>query len=359
MGTDRLHSRPMKPGLADLLLAHYDGHRRDLPWRSTRDPYRIWLAEIMLQQTTVATAIPYYTRFLTRFPDMETLAAASLEEVLGLWQGLGYYRRARFLHAAARQVVARHGGCLPTDFSTLVQLPGIGPSTAGAILAIAHDQHHAILDGNVQRVLARLLALDQPVAMAKKTLWESARRLTPTTRPGDYAQAIMDLGATLCTPRQPACTHCPWKGACRAHALDRVQDFPRPQPRKEKPRLEQLSLLLVRDGTHILLCRRPEQKLLGGLWEPPGSEPATTLAPQALRELTKRLGVQIDRAEQCPTVRHSFTHFHLTAQVWKAAWCADEPTGSDPTTVRRWVSRDEVDRLPIATLHRKILMSAE
>ncbi|MEO5372205.1 MAG: A/G-specific adenine glycosylase [Magnetococcus sp. DMHC-1] len=338
--------------LSDQLLAFHDEHGRHLPWRTTRDPYAIWVAEIMLQQTTVATVIPYYTRFMTRFPTIDTLAAASLEEVLILWQGLGYYQRARSLHATACQVCTRFGGHLPTDHAAMVHLPGIGPSTAGAILAIAHNQPHAILDGNVQRVLARLTALEQPVTTAKSTLWELARRLTPVSRPGDYAQAIMDLGATLCTPRHPDCARCPWATACRAHALGRETDFPVRQPRKEKPRLWQATLLLWKN-THLLLCRRPEQKLLGGLWEPPGTQPVPTLRPDALRDLIGQLDVQIEQIAKGTAVRHSFTHFHLTAEVWRASWRSGEPVTAGHTEWR-WVGREEMARLPIATLHRKI-----
>ncbi|MBF0186932.1 MAG: A/G-specific adenine glycosylase, partial [Magnetococcales bacterium] len=214
--------------LARQLLDHYDRHGRDLPWRGISDLYAIWISEIMLQQTGVSVVIPYYTRFLERFPTVTSLADASLDAVLSLWQGLGYYRRARHLHTAARLIQTKHGGEFPEEVDQVTALPGVGPSTAHAILAIGREQRLPILDGNVKRVLSRLLAWPHPMGVSRheKPLWTIADLLTPEQRPGDYAQAIMDLGATLCRRSRPQCERCPWSGACRAFACQSVESFP-------------------------------------------------------------------------------------------------------------------------------------
>lgn len=228
-------SLPFHPAtISSHLLAWYAKSGRDLPWRQTRDPYRIWLSEIMLQQTTVVAVIPYYEKFLVAFPNVEALASAPVEAVIELWAGLGYYRRARNLHAAATRVVEEHGGQFPAELGQLQALPGIGRSTAGAILSIAFDLPAPILDGNVRRVLCRLFALQQPPrsAAAEKQLWIWAELLTPTDRPHDYAQAIMDLGATICSPRTPDCSSCPLAGFCQARVLGLEQDLPLASPKK-------------------------------------------------------------------------------------------------------------------------------
>ncbi len=259
--------------VATRLLAWYGRCGRDLPWRRTRDPYRVWLSEIMLQQTGVATVIPYYQRFLQRFPDVAALAAATVDEVIELWAGLGYYSRARHLHAAARQVISELGGGFPDDLQGLTALPGIGRSTAGAILSIAFDKKAPILDGNVRRVLVRLYAIDQPprVAAVEKILWRRAAELTPSESPHDYAQAIMDLGATVCVPRNPDCGACPLSALCRAYWLGLAAELPRRQVRKKVPLVRQVALLLERNGTY-LVGKRPLQGMLAGLWEFPACE---------------------------------------------------------------------------------------
>jgi len=291
------------------LLAWYDRHgRKRLPWKRSRDPYRIWVSEIMLQQTQVATVIPYFARFIERFPDVRALARARPDSVLHRWSGLGYYARARHLHAAAKKIVAGHGGKFPRDLEALRALPGIGRSTAGAILALAFGSRHPILDGNVKRVLARYYAIAEPVNRRETEveLWRLAERHTPRTRIADYTQAIMDLGATLCTRANPACGRCPLRADCRAFALGASQDLPVPAKRKALP-VKKTNMLLVRDGRgHVLLQRRPPAGLWGGLWGLP------ECANGNVRNWCRaRLGLEIRAQKPWPTFRHSFSHFHL------------------------------------------------
>ncbi|RMG28600.1 MAG: adenine DNA glycosylase [Gammaproteobacteria bacterium] len=292
---------------AARLLAWYDRHgRHDLPWQHPRDPYRIWVAEIMLQQTRVETVIPYFERFLARFPDVQALAAASEDEVLGLWSGLGYYARARNLHRAARRIQEVHGGEMPRALEPLMALPGIGRSTAGAILAQAFDARHPILDGNVKRVLARHRAIDgwPGEAQVARRLWSLAEALTPRQRVADYTQAIMDLGATLCTRSRPGCTACPVQEDCRARASGDPLRWPQPRPRRVLP-VRKTCFVLLRRGEEVLLERRPSPGLWGGLWcFPQQPDPAAARA-----WLAAHLGLVGGR--MLPPFRHSFTHFRL------------------------------------------------
>ncbi|MDE2196259.1 MAG: A/G-specific adenine glycosylase [Gammaproteobacteria bacterium] len=306
-GNDRFASR---------LLAWQRRHgRHALPWQQRRTAYRVWLSEIMLQQTQVATVIPYYRRFLARFPDVNALAAAPLDEVLHLWSGLGYYARARHLHRAAQHICEQHGGIFPADFQQLAQLPGIGRSTAGAILVLAAGQRHPILDGNVKRVLTRFHALaGWPGHRAvEQRLWELAERHTPHKNVADYTQAIMDLGATLCTRRRPRCHECPVARDCRAHALGREADFPEPRPRKLLPVRRTRMLLLTCEGK-VLLQRRPPTGIWGGLWGFPELPPDRELHAWCRQHLQ----VQPLAACHWPVLRHSFSHFHLDIEPLQA-----------------------------------------
>ena len=257
------------PEIAAALLRHFDSERRSMPWRETSDPYAIWVSEVMLQQTRVDTVIPYWERWLERFPTVETLAEAELDDVLKEWEGLGYYSRARNLHGAARMVRERFDGDVPSDPDTLRELPGVGPYTAGAIASIAYGVPTPAVDGNVRRVLARLYDLEAPTAAELRTL---AAALVPDDRPGDFNQALMELGATICTPRSPDCDACPLAEWCEARRLG-VQEL-RPLPRAKKPIPEETvrTAVIVRGDGALLLARRPEDGLLGGLWEFPGAE---------------------------------------------------------------------------------------
>jgi A/G-specific adenine glycosylase len=315
--------------LAATLLAWYDRHRRDLPWRArpgeTPDPYRVWLSEIMLQQTTVATVGPRFGAFLARWPDVNALAAAPLNDVLHEWQGLGYYARARNLHACARAIVAAHGGKFPRDEASLRALPGIGAYTAAAVAAFAFDLPTTPLDGNIERVVARLFAVEEPLPGAKEKIRALAATLTPATRPGDYAQAAMDLGATICTPARPACALCPWHAPCRARALGLAGELPRRAAKKAKPQRYGVVFWAVQQDGAVLLRRRPEQGLLGGMMEFPSTpwREAAWSAPAAARESPVK-----SRWRPLPgDVRHSFTHFDLTLGIWMGTAPASTPAG--------------------------------
>lgn len=282
--------------------------RHALPWQQDPIPYRVWVSEIMLQQTQVATVIPYYRRFMTRFPDIQTLANAPLDDVLHLWSGLGYYARARNLQRAAQQICGLHAGVFPVEFKEVASLPGIGRSTAGAILALACNQWHPILDGNVRRVLARFHAIEGwPGDKAvEKQLWELAEQHTPNKNVAAYTQAIMDLGATLCTRTKPNCVQCPVAGNCRAHQLRRETDFPVARPRKTLP-VKPVRMLLIMDNGRLMLERRPPSGIWGGLWGFP------ELAPEQDIETwcRQQFGVAPSSQHALPGLRHTFSHFHL------------------------------------------------
>ncbi len=305
----------LSPRRADpaALLAWYDRERRDLPWRSPpgerQDPYRVWLSEIMLQQTTVATVGPYFDRFVARWPDIRALAAASLDEVLHLWQGLGYYARARNLHSCARAVVERHGGHFPDDPQQLRALPGIGDYTAAAIAAIAFDRSLAAVDGNVERVVARLFAEHAPLPAAKPRLKALAAALVPEARAGDFAQALMDLGAVICTPRRPRCMLCPWRGACAAAAMGIAESLPAQAEKPERPLRHGVAFWLSRDDGAVLLRRRPEQGLLGGMIELPST--LWRAAPWTESEAIAAAPARTAWTQLPGTVQHGFTHFRL------------------------------------------------
>jgi len=298
---------------ARRLLTWYDHHgRHDLPWQHPASPYRVWVSEVMLQQTQVATVIPYFDRFMAAFPDVQALAAAPLDRVLELWTGLGYYARARNLHKCARVVAGEHGGRFPETEAGLRELPGIGAYTAAAIAAIAFDVPATVVDGNVERVVARLFAVEGPMPAAKPRLRELAATLTPDRRPGDFAQAMMDLGATVCTPRSPRCMLCPWQGACRARALGIAETLPRKAPKTEKPTRHGVAFWLVH-GDRVLLRRRPESGLLGGMIEVPSTD--WRAEPWDLSDAARALPLPATLDLLPGTVRHTFTHFHLELRV--------------------------------------------
>ncbi|HEX5339712.1 MAG TPA: A/G-specific adenine glycosylase [Gammaproteobacteria bacterium] len=282
--------------------------RRDLPWQQQRTPYRVWVSEIMLQQTQVATVIGYYTRFMARFPEVRVLADAPLDDVLHLWSGLGYYARARNLHRAAQRIRDEHGGEFPADFDTVAALPGIGRSTAGAILALACDQRHPILDGNVRRVLARFHAVEgwPGEKSVEQQLWQLAEMHTPQLEVAAYTQTIMDLGATLCTRGKPDCTRCPVADDCRAHQLGRESDYPAPRPRKTLP-VRRTCMLILMDGKRVLLQRRPASGIWGGLWGFPELSPERDIGDWC----RQTFGVTPNAQRPLPPLHHTFSHFHL------------------------------------------------
>ena len=297
---------------SDQVLAWFDVHgRNDLPWQHPRTAYRVWISEVMLQQTQVATVIPYFNRFIERFPDVTTLAHAEIDEVLHFWTGLGYYARGRNIHATARRIIAEHDGQVPRDFDAVIALPGIGRSTAGAILAAGHGIRAPILDGNVKRVLARCFAVPGYPGQTRvaDALWRYAETNTPTIRVADYTQAIMDLGALVCVRGKPRCSECPVAGQCVAHQNDSIERYPSPRPRRTLPvRCVRMFLLTDADG-RCLLERRPPSGIWGGLWSPP--ERAADYGVDALlAEVGVRESSVVER-QKFTGFRHTFTHFHM------------------------------------------------
>jgi A/G-specific adenine glycosylase len=345
---------------AQRLLTWFDQHgRHDLPWQHPRSAYRVWISEVMLQQTQVKTVIPYFEKFVARFPDVTTLAKAALDDVLLLWAGLGYYARARNLHRAAQQMLAQHGGELPQDFEALLQLPGIGRSTAGAILAQAHGARHAILDGNVKRVLARYAAVGEWPGhpRASLQLWEISESLLPPQRLADYTQAIMDLGASVCTRRVPACLRCPVSADCQAHIAQRVAEYPAPKPRRDRPLRLASALLIENAAGEILLERRPPAGIWGGLWCPPLLEENADAATM----LRERYGLQLAALQTLPTLRHAFTHFELQLQPLRIQLVGIIHSVRDASS-QRWVKLSDAPPAlptPIARLFQQLKMSTD
>ena len=300
--------------IAPRLLGWFERHgRHDLPWQKDVTPYRVWVSEVMLQQTQVETVIPYFARFMARFPDVATLAAASQDDVLALWSGLGYYARGRNLHRAAQVIVEHHGGELPDSFEALEALPGIGRSTAGAILALGFGKRAAILDGNAKRVLARVFAIGEPAGSSASLarLWQVAEANTPDERVAQYTQAIMDLGATLCTRARPACRRCPLADRCAALAQGLVEALPARKARTRK-RVERTQMVFVLHGGRLLLQRRPPQGIWGGLWSPPEFPDEG----RARRWWQSQFGRTAGKGRRLPMLRHAFTHFDLDIEPW-------------------------------------------
>jgi A/G-specific adenine glycosylase len=302
------------------LLRWYDENRRDLPWRRTRDPFAIWISEAMLQQTRVETVIPYWERFLETFPDVESLAAAELDDVYAAWTGLGYYSRARNLRAAAQTIVAEHDGCLPDTAEQLRGLSGIGPYTAGAVASIAFDREEPLVDGNVIRVFTRLFGIREDSADkgVVKRLWQIAAELVRGPRPGDLNQALMELGATVCTPRNPDCSLCPVRNHCDAFAAGDAESLPIKKKRAKQKPMRAVAAWIERGG-RILIVRRPEEGLMAGLWELPGGE----IAPreegkERLRDvLADRVGLETRGVEPVGSVEHLFTHRRLRLEIFR------------------------------------------
>ena len=339
------------------LLAWYRKHRRDLPWRRTRDPYAIWISEAMLQQTRVETVIPYWQRFLERFPDVQALADADPDDVLGAWAGLGYYSRARNLQRAARVVVDEHDGGLPDTAEGLRELPGIGRYTAGAVASIAFDRPEPVVDGNVERVLTRLLDLREDVRRpaVKERLWEVAGELARGRHPGDLNQAIMELGATVCLPKAPRCGACPLARDCAARAAGDPETLPIKSKAKPPRRVEATAGLVLRRG-RALAVRRPPQGLLGGLWELPGGELSPKEPPEAglLRSLSERVGLRVAAASRLGAVDHVFTHRRLRLHVFRC----EPPEGRVRLSgfdAHRWLAPAALGDLPQGKATRKAL----
>jgi A/G-specific adenine glycosylase len=330
----------------DLLLEWYDRHRRTLPWRprsgERADPYRVWLSEIMLQQTGVKTVAPYFEKFLARWPDIEALGRASLDDVLRMWAGLGYYSRARNLHACAVAVLRDHGGAFPETEESLRALPGIGPYTAAAIAAIAFGRRTMPVDGNIERVVSRLFAVEEPLPQAKPLIQQLATTLLGATRAGDSAQALMDLGSSICTPKKPACALCPLNDDCAARARGDQETFPRKAPKKTGALRRGAAFVLTR-GEELLVRTRPERGLLGGMTEVPNSPWLTAQDDQTALQQAPVLKGVVRWHRRAGVVTHVFTHFPLELVVYTA----DVPVRARAPRGMRWV--------PIATLEDEAL----
>ena len=344
-----------------ILLAWYDRHRRTLPWRAAPgeepDPYRVWLSEIMLQQTTVKAVAPYYARFLKRWPSITALAASSLDDVLKAWAGLGYYARARNLHACARAVVERHDGRFPPDETALAGLPGVGPYTAAAIAAIAFGRCATPVDGNIERVVARLFAVEEPLPAAKAEIRRLAEGITPAERPGDFAQAMMDLGATICTPLRPACALCPWNDVCAASRRGTPETFPRKAPKAEGRLRRGAAFWVERADGAVLLRTRPLRGLLAGMTEVPTTEWAHDFdLAIALRNAPRLANGKAKTAwRKLPgKVTHVFTHFPLELVVYATA----VPAGTSAPSGMRFVQRAAFDDEAWPSLMRKVIALA-
>jgi A/G-specific adenine glycosylase len=322
------------------LLAWFQAEARDLPWRRTRDPYRIWLSEVILQQTRVDQGLPYYTRFLEAFPTVAALAAAPEHAVLKQWEGLGYYTRARNLHKTAQIVAEQHGGVFPRAAELLQMLPGVGRYTAGAVASIAFGERVPVVDGNVKRVLARLLDLADPVddTATERLLWQTAQGLVPAREPGDFNQALMELGARVCTPRKPNCDACPVGAYCAAREAGTVAQRPVKRPRKAVPHKEIVVAAIERDGRY-LIGRRPPEGLLGGLWEFPGGklEAGETHQQALARECREELGLEVKVGGLVATVQHAYTHLRVTLNVYRCRPAAGEATPRVHTEIA-WVT---------------------
>jgi len=351
-------AKPQAP-ISARLLRWYAAHARDLPWRRTRDPYRVWVSEIMLQQTQVETVIPYYRRWLKRFPTARALAAAPLSDALAMWEGLGYYSRARNLHRAAQRVVEEFGGRVPREAASLRALPGVGRYTAGAIASIAFGANAAVLDGNIKRVLARVfnLADDVKSAAGEKKLWALAESILPSGRAGEHNQAMMDLGATICRPQTPLCDSCPLMTLCKARRLGLQNKRPVTRRKPATPHYD-VTAAIIRHHGRVLIAQRPAHKMLGGLWEFPGGkhEGGESLPDCLKREIWEELRMKIEVGEQRLTLKHAYTHFRITLHVFEARWVGGKPKAVDVAAFK-WVRPSQLQRYAMGKTDRAIAES--
>src|SRR2546426_3505639 len=332
------------------LLAWYDANRRDLPWRHTRDPYRILVAEYLLQRTRIASGTPYYERFLERFPTVRDLAAAPLDDVLAVWEGLGFYGRARNLHAAAQSIVQRHGGLIPPSYDGLASLPGIGPYTAGAVASIAFGISVPAVDGNVTRVIARLFRIRKDVATGtvRKRIADIAARLVPTDQPGAFNQAMMELGAMVCTPRAPACPKCPIETLCSARAAGEERDLP-VSSRPWSPPVVPVVFGLVTADDRVLVVRRPRGRLLGGLWALPGGERrGRSEKADLMGSIRSQTGVEVRVGPRWTRVDRTFSHRKWLGSIYR---CSPIRPPKETESVL-WIPREDAMRLPLVPFHR-------
>jgi len=346
------------------LLAWYDKNKRDMPWRDCHDPYQTWISEIMLQQTRVDQATPYFERFMERFPDVYALAEADQQDVLKVWEGLGYYSRARNMHHAAKTVVDKFKGKIPDTEKDILELKGVGPYTASAVLSIAFSKPHAVVDGNVLRVLTRYLGIEDDIrsAATKNAIQEAADELLDKNRPGDFNQAVMELGATLCTPSNPDCRECPVSAGCVAYSTLKTDSIPYKSPAKKRPH-HQIGVGIIKDNEEVLIALRPEDAMLGGLWEFPGGKQkeGEDIEQTVVRELKEELGVDVAVTNPLMKLNHGYSHFKITLHAYLCELKNGKP---EPKTSQqlKWVSVSELDQYPFPKANRKLtekLMESE
>ncbi len=347
------------------LLTWYDANKRSMPWRDSGNPYFIWLSEIMLQQTRVDQATPYFNRFIEHFPTVDDLAEASQQDVLSVWEGLGYYSRARYLHSAAQTVVEQFDGSVPDTWDEITQLKGIGPYTAAAVLSIAYQKPHAVVDGNVIRVLSRYFGIEDDVrkTATKNTIQEHADELLDPDRPGDFNQAVMELGATVCTPSNPNCQACPIAAGCIAQKQVKTDEIPYKSPAKTVPHHDIGVGILIDQNGDVLIALRPEDAMLGGLWEFPGGKKkeGESIKETVVRELREELGVESKIIEPFMTLKHAYSHFKITLHAYICTLVDGTPKPKTSQQVK-WVSVQQLDQFPFPKANRRLtdkLMSKE
>jgi A/G-specific adenine glycosylase len=339
------------------LLNWYAEHQRDLPWRQTSDPYAIWVSEVMLQQTQVATVVPYFQGFLERFPDLNHLARADMQDVLKAWEGMGYYARARNLHKAAAMVLGQHEGVIPQNRQDFLKLPGVGEYIAAAVLSIAFNRPYPVVDGNVKRVLSRLLVMAEPVNLSSSNsvYQKAAAELLDNREPGNYNQAIMELGATVCKPRSPLCRKCPVQKWCRAYKTDRIAEFPRSVKKQATPRY-QIAVGVVFKNGRVLITRRKPEGLLGGMWEFPGGKIGKGEGPEAacIREIKEEVNLSVKVDAHLCRIRHAYTHFKIQMEVFCCSYVSGRVNLSGPVD-HRWIRLGELEKYPLPKANHKFL----
>ena len=357
-----LNIQDLDPDLSRSLLQWYQSAGRDLPWRKTRDPYKIWISEIMLQQTQVKTVLPYFDRWLTLFPTLQILATAPLQSVLKAWEGLGYYARARNIHKAAIMIIDAFSGQFPDTLETVMSLPGIGRTTAGGILSSAFNLPLPILDGNVKRVLSRLINLTVPPDRNLATLWQISEALVPFHQARDFNQAFMDLGATVCIPKVPNCVVCPWNRFCKSYNLGVQNQRPMTEPKAPIPhKIIGVAVIWNTDQNNtILIDRRKPEGLLGGMWEFPGGkvEPGETIPECIKREIQEELGIEIAVDEFLMTIDHTYSHFKVTLNVYHCRHLSGIPQTIECDEIK-WVTLSQLNEYPFPTANLKIIQALQ
>ncbi|MGK7369198.1 MAG: A/G-specific adenine glycosylase [Candidatus Halalkalibacterium sp. M3_1C_030] len=338
------------------LLSWYDENKREMPWRDCDNPYKTWISEVMLQQTRVDQAIPYFNRFIERFPDVYELAKAEQQEVLKVWEGLGYYSRARNLHQAAKTVVDKFDGNIPNNEKEILKLKGVGPYTASAVLSIAFSKSHAVVDGNVLRVLTRYLGIEDDIrsTRTKNTIQDAADELLDKNRPGDFNQAIMELGATICTPSNPDCKDCPINAGCVAYSTMKTDVIPYKSPAKKRPH-HQIGVGIIQADDQVLIALRPEDAMLGGLWEFPGGKQkkGENIKKTVIRELKEELGVEVTVTKPFMKLDHAYSHFKITLHAFLCKLKNGNPRPKTSQEIK-WVPTNELDQYPFPKANRKL-----